>query len=244
MLGLPEPITACLFDLDGVLTTTALVHMAAWKQTFDEFLQARDGTGYEPFSQQDYDQHVDGRPRADGVREFLHSRGIALPEGSADDQSDAQTVNGVGNRKNDLLLELIKERGVTAYPGSVRYLEAARDAGLAIGVVTASQNAEAVLAAANLSQFVQVRIDGVVVADQGLRGKPAPDSYLAGVRALGVEPAQAAVFEDALAGVEAGRAGAFGFVVGVDRVGQAVALLERGADLAVTDLAELLTTAP
>jgi beta-phosphoglucomutase family hydrolase len=240
VLGLPEPITACLFDLDGVLTTTALVHMAAWKQTFDEFLQARDGSGYQPFSQHDYDQHVDGRPRADGVREFLHSRGIALPEGSADDQSDAQTVNGVGNRKNDLLLELIKERGVTAYPGSVRYLEAARDAGLAIGVVTASQNAEAVLAAANLSQFVQARIDGVVVADQGLRGKPAPDSYLAGARALGVEPAQAAVFEDALAGVEAGRAGRFRFVVGVDRAGQAEALRQHGADVVVTDLAQLL----
>jgi beta-phosphoglucomutase family hydrolase len=244
VLGLPEPITACLFDLDGVLTTTATLHMAAWKQTFDEFLRAREGSGYRPFDQDDYDQHVDGRPRADGVREFLHSRGITLTEGSAEDPSDAQTVNGVGNRKNDLLLELVKERGVSAYPGSVRYLEAVRDAGLAIGVVTASQNAEAVLAAANLDQFVRARIDGIVVAEQGLRGKPAPDSYLAGARALGVEPARAAVFEDALAGVRAGRAGDFGFVVGVDRVGQAAALREHGADLAVTDLADLLTMVP
>jgi beta-phosphoglucomutase family hydrolase len=235
--GLPDGIRACLFDLDGVLTSSAELHEAAWKQTFDAFLQQRGGA---PFTENDYIEYVDGRPRADGVRAFLTSRNITLPEGTPQDPPTADTVNGVGNRKNELLLSVIAERGVTPYPGSVRYLQAARDAGLSIGVVTSSANGAAVLDAANLSRFVQARIDGVVIAERGLRGKPAPDSFLAGASALGVDPSAAAVFEDALAGVEAGRAGGFGYVVGVDRTHHAEALREHGADVVVSDLAELI----
>jgi len=238
--GLPPRIRACLFDLDGVLTSTAVLHQEAWKQTFDDFLRRRDGAGFAPFTPADYNAYVDGRPRADGVREFLRSRGITLPEGSPDDPPGDDTVNGVGNRKNELLLRVIDERGVDPYPGSVRYLEAVRDAGLAIGVVTSSANGEAVLKVTGLDRFVEARIDGVVIADRKLRGKPAPDSFLAGAQALGVEPEATAVFEDALSGVEAGRAGHFGFVVGVDRVQQADALRGRGADIVVDDLCELL----
>ena len=240
MTGLPAEITACLFDLDGVLTNTAELHEAAWKQTFDAYLEQRDGSGFAPFTASDYIEHVDGRPRADGVRDFLASRGITLPEGNSDDPSDAETVNGVGNRKNVLLLEVIRERGVTPYPGSVRYLQAVRAAGLAIAVVTSSANATSVLDAADLTPYVQARIDGIVIAERKLRGKPAPDSFLAGAEALGVAPTQAAVFEDALAGVEAGRAGGFGHVVGVDRTHHADALRSHGADVVVSDLADLL----
>lgn len=240
MTGLPAQIRACLFDLDGVLTSTAVLHQEAWKQTFDDFLRRRDGADFSPFTAHDYNAYVDGRPRADGVREFLASRGITLPEGSPDDPPGAETVNGVGNRKNELLLRVIDERGVDPYPGSVRYLEAVRDAGLAIAVVTSSANGEAVLEVADLTRFVQARIDGVVIAERGLKGKPAPDSFLAGAEALGVEPARAAVFEDALSGVQAGRGGDFGYIIGVDRVGQAAALRSHGADVVVADLAELL----
>jgi beta-phosphoglucomutase family hydrolase len=238
--GLPEKIRACLFDLDGVLTSTAVVHERAWKQTFDDFLRERDGDGFTEFTHRDYIRYVDGRPRADGVRTFLTSRGIELPEGEPDDSPDAATVNGVGNRKNVLLLRVIEEQGVSAYPGSLRYLEAVRDAGLAIAVVTSSANGEAVLKAAGLDRFVEARIDGIEIVKRKLRGKPAPDSFLAGAGALGVEAAEAAVFEDALSGVEAGRAGNFGYVVGVDRTHQAEALLQHGADIVVEDLAELL----
>ncbi|MFD2399594.1 HAD family hydrolase [Prauserella oleivorans] len=244
MIGLPRTITACLFDLDGVLTSTAALHMEAWKRTFDELLRARAGEEFAPFTDRDYAAYVDGRPRLDGVRTFLASRGIELPEGSPDDPPGAETVHGVGTRKNSLVLALIEERGVTPYPGSVRYLEAVRDAGLAIGVVTSSANATSVLTAANLDGFVRARVDGLVIARDGLRGKPAPDSFLACARELGVTPAQAAVFEDALAGVEAGRAGGFGYVVGVNRVDQADALRVHGADVVVDDLAELLEVRP
>lgn len=240
VLGLPDVITACLFDLDGVLTSTAALHMVAWKQTFDGFLQQREGIGFAPFTEQDYLEHVDGRPRDDGVRDFLASRGITLPEGDPDDPPTAHTVHGIGNQKNELLMSIITQRGVTPYPGSVRYLQAVKDAGLSIGVVTSSRNATVVLDATGLSRFVQARIDGVVVAEQGLRGKPEPDSFLAGAKALGVEPSSAAVFEDALAGVAAGRAGGFGCVVGVDRAHQADALRAHGADIVVSDLAEML----
>jgi beta-phosphoglucomutase family hydrolase len=240
MIGLPDTIKALLFDLDGVLTGTADLHRAAWKATFDEFLKQRDGDGFLPFTDRDYADHVDGRPRADGVREFLSSRGIHLPEGNPDDPPSAETVNGIGNRKNKLVQKLIAEKGVSPYPGSMRYLQAARDAGLPIAVVTSSANGAAVLAAANLTPFVQALIDGLALAKEKLRGKPAPDSFLAGARALGVSPSQAAVFEDALAGVQAGRAGEFGFVVGVNRANQADALREHGADVVVDDLAELL----
>jgi beta-phosphoglucomutase family hydrolase len=240
MIGLPEGISACLFDLDGVLTGTAALHREAWKQTFDAFLLERDGAGFRPFTDADYAEHVDGRPRADGVREFLASRGITLPEGDAADPPSAPTVNGLGNRKNELVLRIIGERGVDPYPGSVRYLEEAEKAGLAIAVVTSSANGAAVLDAANLSRFVRARIDGLVLKRDHLRGKPAPDSFLAGAKALGVSPAQAAVFEDALAGVQAGKAGNFGYVVGVNRANQADELRAHGADVVVDDLADLL----
>jgi beta-phosphoglucomutase family hydrolase len=244
VIGLPDRISGLLFDLDGVLTGTAVLHRAAWRETFDSFLREREGPGFAPFTDQDYLEYVDGRPRADGVRTFLASRGIVLPEGQPDDPTTAVTVHGVGNRKNEAVLKIIAERGVNPYPGSVRYLTAARDAGLAIGVVTASANGAAVLDAAGLSPLIQVRIDGVVIARDGLRGKPAPDSFLAGARALGIPPEQVAVFEDALSGVRAGRAGGFGCVIGVDRGGQAERLREHGADVVVTDLAELLDERP
>jgi beta-phosphoglucomutase family hydrolase len=239
VLGLPETIRVCLFDLDGVLTRTATVHMAAWKRTFDGFLRSRSPSASE-FTQDDYNRYVDGKARADGVRDFLASRGIDLPEGSPGDPPDAATVQGIASRKNDLVLAELDEHGVEVYPGSVRYLRAVKEAGLATAVVTASANGEQVVAAGGFADLIDVRIDGVVAAREGLRGKPRPDTFLAGARALGVEPAQAVVFEDALAGVAAGRAGTFGFVVGVDRVGQADGLREQGADVVVQDLAELL----
>jgi beta-phosphoglucomutase family hydrolase len=241
---LPDHVTACLFDLDGVLTQTARVHDAAWKQVFDEFLRRRaeaTGTPFVPFDPvADYNTYVDGRPRADGVRTFLAARGIKLPEGGPDDPPDAPTVNGVGNRKNQVLLDLIHRDGVQPYPGSVRYLYAARDAGLLRAVVSASANCADVLAAAGLAELLQVRVDGVIAAQLGLRGKPAPDTFLVAARELGVEPGAAAVFEDAVAGIQAGRAGGFGAVVGVDRVGHANELRANGASIVVKDLAELL----
>jgi beta-phosphoglucomutase family hydrolase len=244
VLGLPDQVRACLFDLDGVLTQTAKVHAAAWKQMFDEFLRARAerrGEEFEPFDKlADYDAYVDGKPRYDGVRSFLQSRGIDLPEGDPSDRPDAETIHGLGNRKNELVLAMIRDQGVEAYEGSVRYVRAARDAGLRRAVVSSSANARDVLAAAGISELFEEVVDGHVAEREGLKGKPAPDTFLAGGRALGASPAQAAVFEDALAGVEAGRAGAFGFVVGVDRVGQARELGEHGADVVVRDLAELL----
>ncbi len=185
MTGLPDTIRACLFDLDGVLTSTAVLHQRAWKQTFDDFLRERDGDDFTEFTDRDYIRYVDGRPRADGVRTFLTSRGIELPEGEPDDPPDAATVNGVGNRKNVLLLRVIDEQGVSAYPGSLRYLEAVRDAGLAIAVVTSSANGEAVLKAAGLDRFVEARIDGIEIVERKLRGKPAPDSFIAGAEAPG-----------------------------------------------------------
>jgi beta-phosphoglucomutase family hydrolase len=240
MTGLPDTITACLFDLDGVLTGTAVLHREAWKRTFDEFLRARDGDGFAEFTDLDYAAFVDGRPRADGVREFLRSRGIELPEGEPDDPVDAPTVNGVGNRKNELVLKIIDERGVNPYPGSVRYLDAVKAAGLRIGVVTSSANGAKVLDGGDLSKYVEARIDGIVIREQHLKGKPAPDSFLAGAAALGVEPAHAAVFEDAQSGVQAGTAGGFGYVVGVNRANQAEELRAHGADIVVDDLADLL----
>jgi len=244
MLGLPDDIEACLFDLDGVLTQTAKVHDAAWKQTFDGFLRQRSQQTGEPFREfdpvSDYDEYVDGKPRYDGVRSFLESRGIELPGGSPNDPATADTVCGIGNRKNDLVLKLIKEQGVEAYEGSVRYLHAVRDAGLHRAVVSSSANCKEVLIAAGIEDLFEARIDGVVAQQQHLKGKPAPDTFLAGAKALRVQPAHAVVFEDALAGVQAGRAGHFGFVVGVDRVGQADALREHGASIVVEDLAELL----
>ncbi|WP_454338146.1 HAD family hydrolase [Streptomyces glaucescens] len=239
-LGLPTTVQACLFDLDGVVTRTAVVHAAAWKETFDAFLRARDGEGFRPFDAvADYDEYVDGRPRADGVRTFLASRGIELPEGEPGDPPDAVTVNGLGNRKNDLLLERIRTGGVEAYDSTLRYLKAVRADGLRTAIVSSSANCRDVLRAIDAEDLFDVRIDGVVAAERGLPGKPRPDTFLAAARDLGVEAERAAVFEDALAGMDAGRAGGFGYVVGVDRAGQAEALYAHGADVVVKDLAEL-----
>lgn len=244
MLGLPDEVSACLFDLDGVLTRTAGVHAAAWKAMFDEYLRRRAQERGEPFTAfdpvGDYDAFVDGRPRYDGVRSFLRSRGIELPEGSRRDPPGAETICGLGNRKNELVLPMIREHGVQPYEGSVRYVQAAREAGLRRAVVSSSANCHDVLRAARIEGLFEAVVDGVDAEREHLNGKPAPDTFLAGARALGVEPAQAAVFEDALAGVQAGCAGAFGCVVGVDRAGQADALREHGADVVVSDLAELL----
>jgi beta-phosphoglucomutase family hydrolase len=244
MLGLPDGTQACLFDLDGVLTPTAVVHAAAWQEMFDEFLtrwSRRTGQRFAPFDpHDDYDDYVDGKPRADGARSFLQARGIDLPEGSPDDPPDADTVQGLSNRKNQLVLAKIKAGGVRAYPGSERYVRAARAAGLRTAVVSASANCRDVLASAGIADLFDAVVDGVVTEQQHLHGKPAPDTYLAGAKALSVEPAKAAVYEDALAGVAAGHAGHFGLVVGVDRVGQADALRAHGADVVVEDLADLL----
>ncbi|MFF4211301.1 beta-phosphoglucomutase family hydrolase [Streptomyces sp. NPDC001796] len=238
-LGLPDGIQACLFDLDGVITKTAVVHAAAWKQTFDDFLRARDGADFRPFDDTDYDEYVDGRPRADGVRTFLASRGIQLPEGAPDDPPDRQTVHGLGNRKNELLLELIRTRGVEAYDGTIRYIGVARAEGLRTAVVSSSANCRDVLRSINAEHLFDVRIDGVVAAERHLPGKPQPDTFLAAAHDLGVEPKAAALFEDALAGMDAGRSGHFGYVVGLDRVGQADALRAHGADVVVADLVNL-----
>ncbi len=242
MLGLPDDITALLFDLDGVLTPTAAIHFKAWKQTFDEFLKARDGDSFKAFTQDDYNDYVDGMSRFDGVRSFLKSRDIELPEGADDDSGagDEPTVHGLGNRKNDLVLELIEKDGVEPYAGSLRFVKAARDAGLARAVVSASANCRPVLRSAGIEDLFDAIIDGQVADEQHLQGKPHPDTYLAGARALGVDPSVAAVFEDATAGVQAGHDGHFGYVVGVDRVDHAAALRSHGADVVVKDLADLL----
>lgn len=241
---LPDGITACLFDLDGVLTETAKVHATAWKEMFDAFLREwSEATGepVQPFTlPADYVEHVDGKLRQDGARAFLASRGISLPEGSPSDPPTATTIHGLGTRKNNLVLELIERDGVDVFEGSVRFVEAVRDAGLRRAVVSASKNCQAVLAAAGIEDLFEVRIDGIVAQEARLPGKPAPDTFLAAAAALGVAPAHCAVFEDAIAGVEAGRAGAFGWVVGVDRTGHAEELLRHGADIVVNDLSELL----
>jgi beta-phosphoglucomutase family hydrolase len=253
MLGLPDGTRACLFDLDGVLTDTASVHAASWKQMFDEFLAARareegvaqEGTALRPFDLvTDYGPYVDGRPRLEGTREFLRSRGIELPEGTPDDPPGTGTLYGLSTHKNDLVQVLIVENGVEVYPGSVRYLHAVREAGLATAVVSSSANAEQVLAVAGLSELIDHRVDGITARERGLAGKPAPETFLTAAADLGVEPAAAVVFEDALAGVVAGRAGGFGAVVAVDRLDQADALRAAGADVVVTDLAELLEECP
>ena len=240
MLGLPDRIRACLFDMDGVLTETATVHARAWKSMFDAYLRRREGEDFQPFTQQDYDEYVDGKPRYDGVRSFLAARGIDLPQGSPSDPPGAETIDGLGNRKNELVLKIIHDEGVKPYPGSVRYVHAVRDAGLRRAVVSSSANTKDVLKAADILDLFEAIVDGHVVEDKGLRGKPAPDTYLQGAEEVGASAAQAAVFEDALSGVEAGRAGKFGLVVGVDRVGQADALEQHGADIVVKDLADLL----
>jgi len=244
VLGLPDAVHACLFDLDGVLTDTASVHTKAWKVMFDAFLKERAEKTGEPFVPfdpvNDYQQYVDGKKREDGVRSFLSSRGIELPEGNPDDPAGAETVHGLGNRKNDAFQKTLHDDGVQVFDGSRRYLQSVADAGMGIAVVSSSANTRDVLQITGLERFVQQRVDGVTLRDEHIAGKPAPDSFLRAAELLGVEPAAAAVFEDALSGVQAGHAGHFGYVVGVDRVGQADALRSHGADVVVTDLAELL----
>lgn len=239
MLRLPENAKASLFDMDGVLTDTASTHARAWKQTFDELLERRPGQA--PFDlDADYKAYVDGKTRYDGVQSFLASRGIELPRGSADDPPKEETVSGVGNRKNELVQRLIAEDGVIVYEGSVRFVKEARASGLKTAVVSSSANTEQILKSAGISDLFDVRVDGVVIANEGLNGKPAPDSFLRAAELLSISPSAGAVFEDALAGVEAGRAGNFGCVVGVDRHGNPQALLDHGADVVVSDLGELV----
>jgi beta-phosphoglucomutase family hydrolase len=240
MFGLPGGVRACLFDMDGVVTQTAVVHAAAWKEMFDAFLRehTKEFVPFDPV--EDYDAYVDGKPRLDGTRSFLEARGIHLPEGTPDDPPGTPTIYGLSNRKNELVLAKLAAGGVQVYEGTVGYIHAVREKGIATAIVSSSANTKQVLDSANLSGLFDVRIDGQAAAERGLRGKPAPDTYLAAGQELGVPPDQAAVFEDALAGVEAGRAGHFALVVGVDRVGQAQALREHGADIVVKDLAELL----
>jgi beta-phosphoglucomutase family hydrolase len=239
MLGLPDGVTACLFDMDGVVTKTAVVHAAAWKQMFDEFLRSQPGQA--PFdSVKDYDAYVDGKPRLDGTEAFLESRHISLPVGDPSDKPGTATVYGLSSRKNELVLEVLERDGVEVYPGSRRYIDAVRSAGLKTAVVSSSANTEAVLAAGGVADLFDVRVDANVAKERGLHGKPAPDTFLEAARMLGTAAASAAVFEDALAGVAAGRAGKFGLVIGVDRVGQAAELRQHGADVVVKDLADLL----
>ena len=244
MLGLPSGVHACLFDLDGVLTDTASVHRKAWKAMFDEFLRQwseQTGTHLDPFdAETDYLAYVDGKPREDGIRSFLQSRDIELPDGAPDDDPTALTVHGLGAKKNQLFLHTLDSDGVHVFEGSRRYLEAAARAGLAVAVVSSSANTRRILEITGLDQFVTQRVDGITLQERHIAGKPAPDSYLEAARRLGVPAAQAAVFEDAISGVQAGRSGHFGLVVGVDRVGQADALRQGGADVVVSDLAELL----
>jgi beta-phosphoglucomutase family hydrolase len=244
VLGLPDGITVCLFDLDGVLTDTASVHRRAWKAMFDDYLAKRakeSGEPFRPFSEDtDYPPYVDGKTRGDGVRSFLQSRGITLPDGDPDDAGDAETINGLANRKNDLFQVSLHRDGVEVFEGSRRYLQAVTDAGLPVAVVSSSANTEEVLHIADLAKFVQCRVDGVTIREEHLPGKPAPDTYLRGAELLNADPANAAVFEDAISGVQAGRAGHFGLVVGVDRIGHAEALRDNGADVVVKDLADLL----
>jgi beta-phosphoglucomutase family hydrolase len=248
MFGLPDGVTACLFDMDGVVTQTATVHAAAWKEMFDDFLRGyaqRTGTDFVPFdSHHEYDAYVDGKPRLEGTRSFLSSRGIDLPEGTPDDPPGTQTLYGLSNQKNALVLAKVAAGGVQVYEGSVTYIKAVRAAGIATAVVSASANTKLVLDSAGIAGLFDARIDGVVAKERGLRGKPAPDTFLAGAQALGKPPAQAVVFEDAQAGVAAGHAGHFALVVGVDRVGQADELRQHGADIVVKDLADLLETNP
>jgi len=244
MFGLPDGVSACLFDMDGVVTQTAVVHAAAWKEMFDEFLRSRaesTGTQFIPFDPHaEYDAYVDGKPRLDGTRSFLESRGIELPEGTPNDPPGTPTLYGLSNQKNNLVLAKIAAGGVQAYPGSITYIRSVKDKGISTAIVSASANTVQVLKAADIENLFDVRIDGVIAERRGLRGKPAPDTFLAAAEALRKSAKQAAVFEDAQAGVAAGRAGGFALVVGVDRVGQAQALLEHGADIVVKDLADLL----
>ncbi|MDP8960628.1 MAG: beta-phosphoglucomutase family hydrolase [Actinomycetota bacterium] len=238
-----ERFDAVLFDLDGVITSTAEQHFSAWKQTFDDFLHRRAehfDERFEPFQRDDYNRYVDGVPRYDGVRNFLAARGVDLEEGGPHAPPEEDTVHGLGNRKNDRVNQIIREQGVEPYEGSVALLHELRRRGVKTAIVSSSRNALTVLQAAGIAHLFDARVDGEVAAELGLPGKPAPDTFLAAAQRLSVPPERAVVVEDALSGVEAGRDGGFGLVIGVDRVGQAQALRGHGADLVVSDLAELV----
>ena len=228
---------AALFDLDGVLTPTAEVHMRAWRRLFSDFLIKR-GID-QPYLESDYFSYIDGKPRYDGVRAFLASRGIQLAEGEPNDSPTAETVCGLGNRKNEFFGEVLREEGVQPYPGSVRLLDHLVERGTKVAVVTSSKNAAAVLDAADLRPRFGVILDGNVAAEEGLRGKPSPDTFVAAAEQLRVNVQRAVVFEDAVSGVQAGHAGGFGLVVGVDRGVGTQRLIESGADVVINDLAEL-----
>jgi beta-phosphoglucomutase family hydrolase len=238
-----EQHDAVLLDLDGVITDTASIHARCWKRMFDEYLQKRaaeKGEAFHPFdADTDYRLYVDGKPRFDGVRDFLTSRGIHLPEGGPDDPPEAETVYGLGNRKNELVNKIIEETGVEPYEGSVKLIAQLRHRGFKIAVVTSSQNCTAVLQAARLNEFFDVQVDGNTIHAQKLAGKPAPDTFLMAAKLLGVAPARAIVIEDALSGAEAGSAGGFGVVIGVARKGNNNELRQHGAHLVVNDLGEL-----
>ena len=245
MFGLPDGVSACLFDMDGVVTKTAIVHAAAWEQMFDDFLRERakeTGTEFVPFdSDHDYGNYVDGKPRLDGTKSFLESRGIELPDGSPDDPPGTPTLHGLSHRKNDLVLVKLRENGVQVYDDTITYIKAVRDGGLATAIVSSSANTRQVLDGAKIADLFDVRVDAQYAKEHNLHGKPAPDTFLAGAKALNVPAKQAVVFEDAQSGVAAGHAGHFALVVGVDRVNQAEALREHGADVVVTDVADLLS---
>ncbi len=245
---------AVVFDLDGVVTQTSAVHAAAWKRLFDTYLAARAAKEAAPSAgaagplrpfdpEADYARYVDGKPRYDGVRDFLASRGIDLPMGDPTDPPDAETVCGLGNRKNDLFNAEVREHGVKTYPSTVELIHQLRDAGIKVGLMSSSKNTAMVLDVTGITGLFEVRVDGVVAAEVGLPGKPDPAMYLETARRLGVGAARSVVVEDALSGVEAGRRGGFGLVIGVDRLGQAAALAEAGADVVVSDLAEVSVTA-
>jgi len=235
---------AVLLDLDGVITDTASIHARSWKRMFDEYLRdraARTGEPFRPFDiATDYKLHVDGKPRFDGVRDFLKSRAIDLPEGTPDDPPLNETVCGLGNRKNELVNEAIANDGVEVYQGTVRWVHQLHKEGFKTAVVTSSANCDAVLKAAGLADLFKVRVDGNTIHEEHLNGKPAPDAFLAAASTLGVAPDRSVVVEDAISGVEAGRNGKFGLVIGVARKGNNDELKRHGADLVVNDLAELL----
>lgn len=234
---------AVLFDLDGVITNTAGIHAACWKEMFDEYLRMRAtkrGEAFRPFDPvEDYRHYVDGKPRFDGVRDFLKSRDIHLPEGGPHDPPDKETVGGLGNRKNQLVVKAIQESGVEAYEGSVRFIRQLRRDGYKVAVVSSSENCKAILQAAKLNDLFEVRVDGITAEAQHLAGKPAPDTFVMAAKLLGVEPSRAIVVEDALSGVEAGAAGHFGLVIGVARKADPQELARHGAQLVVNDLGEL-----
>ena len=234
---------AVIFDLDGVVTQTSAVHAAAWKRLFDGFLRERAAARDEPFTpfdlERDYRLYVDGKPRYDGVRDFLASRGIELPQGDPSDAAGTPTVCGLGNRKDEYFVAEVRENGVKTYPATVALIGELHRAGLRVGLMSSSRNTVMVLEATGLTGLFDQRVDGVVSDELGLAGKPDPAAYLETARRLGVEPSRAAVVEDALSGVEAGRRGGFGLVIGVDRLDQAAALLEHGADVVVPDLADV-----